>query len=176
MISPQDLPGRYGRDTALPILLKLFECLPGEEAIHAPPPRDALIVARNRDLPPAMRVLMPQAARLHAATAALDRPQGASPSSRVAVGAPPKPPRILYPVANSVLEVSAAGGDNTVPLKAEGGTGGLRWLVDGKPLPADPFRANPLWRPDGAGRARLTVIDTAGRSASIEVRVRPAEK
>ncbi len=164
------LPGRIGRDTALPILLKLFERLPGEDAVHTPPPSDALIVARNSDLPPAMRVLIPQAARLHAATATLDR----RPASSAATALPPKPPRILYPVANSTLEV--ASGDNVVPLKAEGGTGALRWLIDGKPLADDRFRADPLWRPDSNGRARLTVIDTTGRSATIEVQIRLASR
>jgi penicillin-binding protein 1C len=164
------LPGRYGREAALPILLKLFERLPGEEAVRTPPPPDALIVARNSDLPPAMRVLLPRAQRLQAATAALVRPT--APNATPA--APPRPPRILYPVANSTLEIAAAGGDAVVPLKADGGTGGLRWLVDGKPLPDDRFRADTLWRPDGAGRARVTVIDAAGRSATIEVQVRLA--
>ncbi len=171
------LPGRYGRDTALPILLKLFERLPGEEAVHAPPPPDALIVARNGDLPPAMRVLLPQAARLHAATASLDRrPATGTAAQRTAVAAPPKPPRILYPVANSTLEVATTDGADVVALQAEGGIGSLRWLVDGKPLPVDRFRADPLWRPDSAGRARVTVIDAAGRSATIEVQVRLARR
>ncbi|HJQ55751.1 MAG TPA: penicillin-binding protein 1C, partial [Vineibacter sp.] len=75
------------------------------------------------------------------------------------------------PVANSTLEIAEAGRDDGVPLKAEGGSGGLRWLVNGQPLPDDRFRAHTLWRPDGAGSARLTVIDAAGRSATVEVRV-----
>ncbi|TXL70461.1 penicillin-binding protein 1C [Vineibacter terrae] len=163
------LPGRYGRDTALPILLKLFEQMPGEAAPHAAPPPDALIVARNSDLPPAMRVLIPQAARLQAATATL-APAPASSGMRAAAITPPKPPRILYPVANSTLEVTS----DAVPLKAEGGSGALRWLVDGKPVPDDRFRAFPLWHPGGAGRTRLTVIDASGRSATIEVQIRMA--
>jgi penicillin-binding protein 1C len=91
-------------------------------------------------------------------------------TTRTVAAEPPKPPRILYPVANSTLEVVA----DAVPLKAEGGTGTLRWLIDGKPVPDDRFRAFPLWHPDGAGRARLTVIDASGRSATIEVLVRMA--
>jgi penicillin-binding protein 1C len=170
------LPGRYGRDTALPIVLKLFERLPGEETVNAPPPPDALVVARNSDLPPGLRVLLPQAARLHAATASLDRPTEGTTARRTTPAAAPKPPRILYPVANSTLEVTASNGDNVVSLQAEGGSGTLRWLVNGKPLPADRFRAHPLWRPDGEGRARLTVIDAAGRGATIEVQVRLAGK
>jgi penicillin-binding protein 1C len=168
------LPGRYGRDTALPLLLTLFERLPGETASSAPPPPDALIVARNADLPPGLRVLLPSGVRLHAATASLDRPAMAASPARAEVASPPKPPRILYPVANSTLEIAAAGGDGGVPLKAEGGSGGLRWLVNGQPLPDDRFRAHPLWRPDSAGRARVTVIDAAGRSATVDVRIKLA--
>ncbi|MCW5745329.1 MAG: penicillin-binding protein 1C [Alphaproteobacteria bacterium] len=169
------LPGRYGRQTALPILLKLFERLPAEDATRIPPPADALVVARNADLPPAMRVLQPPAARLRAVTESLTRPAGA-PTLHARPVAPPKPPRILYPVADSTVEVTASLGGDSVPLKAEGGTGQLRWLVDGKPLPVDRFRADPLWRPDGAGLARVTVIDATGRSATIDVRIRLAER
>jgi penicillin-binding protein 1C len=163
------LPGRYGREAALPILLKLFERLPGEEATPAAPPAGTLIVARNAELPPALRVLLPPAARLHAATASLTsapmRPRALSTSN-----APPKPPRILFPVANTTLEP----GSDAVPLKAEGGSGGLRWLVDGTPLPDDRFRADPQWHPTTEGRTRLTVIDSTGLSSTIEVRVRLA--
>jgi penicillin-binding protein 1C len=87
---------------------------------------------------------------------------------------PPKPPRILFPVAGTTLEVVP--GSDDIPLKAEGGTGTLRWLVNGKPLPVDRFRADPLWRPDGDGRARVTVIDATGNSATIDVLVRVAQR
>ncbi|HJQ57206.1 MAG TPA: penicillin-binding protein 1C, partial [Vineibacter sp.] len=89
------LPGRYGRDTALPLLLTLFERLPGEDAHGAPPPPEALIVARNADLPPALRMLLPAGARLQAATAALDRAVVATSTARTMSAAPPKAPRIL---------------------------------------------------------------------------------
>jgi membrane carboxypeptidase/penicillin-binding protein PbpC len=131
-----------------------------------------LIVAANSELPPAMRVLLPNAARLHAATARLASTDG----SRRTVLAPPRPPRILYPVPNSTLEVSATSGERAVSLKAEGGSGALRWLVNGKPLPVDPFRADPLWRPEAAGLARLTVIDSTGHSSTIEIRITLAER
>jgi penicillin-binding protein 1C len=169
------LPGRIGRDTALPIVLKLFERLPGEEAVRTPPPPDALIVAHNRDLPPAMRVLLPANARLRAATASLAPARSsASPTARTVASRPPKPPRILFPVAGTTLEIVPGSAD--IPLKAEGGTGALRWLVNGKPLPVDRFRADPLWHPDGAGRNRVTVIDTTGNSATIDVLVRVAQR
>ncbi len=46
-----------------------------------------------------------------------------------------------------------------------GGQGRLRWLVDGRPLDGA------QWVPDGAGTARLAVVDEAGRSTSVTVRI-----
>jgi penicillin-binding protein 1C len=153
------LPGRYGREAALPVLLKLFERLPGEEAGLPAAPPDALVVARNSDLPPGLRMLLPPGMRIQAATAAPTR-----------IGAVARPPRILFPVANTTLDVGSRG--DSIPLKAEGGTGNLRWFVDGQPLAHDRFRADPLWRPGAGGNARLTVVDASGLSSSIDVRIR----
>ena len=52
-----------------------------------------------------------------------------------------------------------------VPLSAMGGEGRLRWLVDGRPL--DGTR----WVPDGPGQARVAVVDEAGRSTAVTVRI-----
>jgi penicillin-binding protein 1C len=60
-----------------------------------------------------------------------------------------------------------------VPLEAAGGSGGLRWLVDGRPLPPSEPRRTLFWSPAGAGFARLTVIDATGRSAHATVRLEP---
>jgi penicillin-binding protein 1C len=46
-----------------------------------------------------------------------------------------------------------------------GGQGRLRWLVDGRPLEGT------NWVPDGAGTARLAVVDEAGRSTAVTVRI-----
>ena len=43
-----------------------------------------------------------------------------------------------------------------MPLAAKGGNGRLRWLVDGRPLDGT------KWTPDGAGTARVAVVDDAG--------------
>ena len=52
-----------------------------------------------------------------------------------------------------------------VSLNALGGQGKLRWLVDGRPL--DGTR----WVPHGAGLVRLAVVDEAGRSSAVTVRI-----
>jgi penicillin-binding protein 1C len=71
-------------------------------------------------------------------------------------------PRIAYPPADARIELAAR---EAVPLNAMGGQGRLRWLVDGRPLEGS------QWVPDGAGTARLAVVDEAGRSTSVTVRI-----
>lgn len=157
-------PGAFGRETALPILLKMFDRLPGELAARPRPPADTQLVARNADLPPALRRFRGQAGRMTAATAAPLRPPVGT-----LVAAASKPPRILYPPSSSVIDLGA--GDAIVPLQADGGAGQLRWLIDGKPLPVDRFAKDQSWRPDGPGVTQITVVDSEGRSASAQVRI-----
>jgi penicillin-binding protein 1C len=152
-------PGRYGREDALPVMLKAFARLPAEDPPDLRPPPGTLVVAANRDLPPSLRFATSAAARLQRATAPIDTAQV-------------KPPRILWPASGSVIEIGEADGQfASIPLQAEGGRGRLRWMVDGVPLAAQPFRATPLWTPGGVGAAHLSVIDDEGRVASVEVRI-----
>ncbi len=71
-------------------------------------------------------------------------------------------PRIAYPPADAHIELSSR---EAVPLSAMGGEGRLRWLVDGRPLDGT------KWTPDGPGQARVAVVDEAGRSTSVTVRI-----
>jgi penicillin-binding protein 1C len=71
-------------------------------------------------------------------------------------------PRISYPPADAKIELAA---QEAVALSALGGQGKLRWLVDGRPL--DGTR----WVPEGVGVARLAVVDEAGRSSAVTVRI-----
>jgi penicillin-binding protein 1C len=70
-------------------------------------------------------------------------------------------PRIAYPPPDARLEL---GTRETVTLAASG-NGRLRWLVDGRPLDGT------AWTPEGAGEMRLAVVDDAGRSSAVTVRV-----
>ncbi len=54
-------------------------------------------------------------------------------------------------------------------LKLQGGRAPFRWLANGKPLTDIERRREATWRPDGAGYSTLTVIDAAGRAASVKV-------
>ena len=57
------------------------------------------------------------------------------------------------------------GAHETVPLAANGGTGSLHWLIDGKPLDGA------KWTPDGPGIVRVAVIDGQGRSSAVTIRI-----
>ena len=130
-------PGQLGRLAALPVVFKAFGRLPGEDNRAQRPPADVLRVASNRDLPPAMRRLGPAA---------------------LAEGGP----RIAYPPPDARIELGA---HETVPLAANGGTGSLHWLIDGKPLDGA------KWTPDGPGIVRVAVIDGQGRSSAVTIRI-----
>jgi penicillin-binding protein 1C len=70
--------------------------------------------------------------------------------------------RIAYPPADARIEL---GTTEAVPLSAKGGRGNLRWLVDGRPI--DGTR----WVPGGPGVARVAVVDEAGHSSAVTVRI-----
>ena len=81
---------------------------------------------------------------------------------------------ITFPVTGTTVELP--GNDGVwaeLPLTAKGGVRPLRWLVNGQPLgAADPWRREAFWLPDGAGLARITVLDQSGQTASAEVWIR----
>ena len=54
-------------------------------------------------------------------------------------------------------------------LKLQGGRAPFRWLANGKPLAEVARRRTATWQPDGTGYSTLTVIDAAGRAASVKV-------
>ncbi len=70
--------------------------------------------------------------------------------------------RIAYPPADARIELAAR---EAVPLTAKSGKGNLRWLIDGRPF--DGTR----WVPDGPGLVRVAVVDEAGHSSAVTVRI-----
>lgn len=130
-------PGQLGRVAALPILFKAFGRLPGEDNRSTRPPAEVLRVASHKELPLRMRTLGPTVQ---------------------AGGAP----RIAYPPPDARLELRPS---EAVALAANGGSGHLRWLVDGKPI------SGSAWTPDGSGEMRLAVVDDAGHSSAVTVRI-----
>ncbi|WP_341486424.1 penicillin-binding protein 1C [Pararhizobium sp. A13] len=80
-------------------------------------------------------------------------------------------PQIVYPPEGARVElgVDTAGMPMPLVLKLQGGRAPFRWLANGKPLPQTSRRRVNQWVPDGAGYSTLTVIDAAGRAASVRV-------
>ena len=70
--------------------------------------------------------------------------------------------RISYPPDDANIELGAR---EAVPLTAKGGQGTLRWLIDGRPLDST------QWIPTGPGVARVAVVDDAGHSSAVSVRI-----
>ncbi|HLY56447.1 MAG TPA: penicillin-binding protein 1C [Stellaceae bacterium] len=141
-------PGLYGRNTAAPLLFDVFDLLPQEGSHDRVAAADA----------PAPH--LPQGLQQFATRGTIRGLPGA------------QPPRILYPPEGAVIDLTGADGSRgTLALEADGGALPYRWSVNGVPLPPTQFHAVPHWTPDGPGFARVTVLDGAGRKASVTVRV-----
>ncbi|CDZ65752.1 Penicillin-binding protein 1C [Neorhizobium galegae bv. orientalis] len=79
-------------------------------------------------------------------------------------------PQIVYPPEGARVDLGAQSGDiSPLVLKLQGGRAPFRWLANGKPLSELSRRRTSEWKPDGAGYSTLTVIDAAGRAASVRV-------
>lgn len=144
------VPGLVGRAQAAPILFDAFARFGGEpEAL--PRPRDALVVA-TMALPPPLRHIRRDAPKTFAAT----------------LGVPLK---IAYPPDGARVDLGLSEGARArLALKALGGQPPLTWMVDGLPV-AEAMRRQSEWSPEGAGFARISVMDAAGASDSVVVRL-----
>lgn len=89
----------------------------------------------------------------------------------VARAGPVEPaPRIVFPPDGARVDLGTASSAVTpLVLKLQGGRAPFRWLANGKPLAREDRRRTATWQPDGAGTSTLTVIDAAGRAASVKV-------
>ena len=144
----QPVPGMIGREAAAPILFEAFARLMTRPAPFAPAPREA-IEAKNAQLPPPLRFF------------------GRASGQGGAEGGP----KIAFPPDGANLERD---GDEPMVLKVSGGTGPLTVFVDGVPASQPAGAATLFWRPAGAGFVRLTVMDAAGSSDSVTLRIRGA--
>lgn len=143
-------PGSIGRTTAGPLMFSVFDVLPANSTTLAETTPVGVQWLDGTELPPHLRRFGPR------------------PSVELAA-AGSAPLRIVFPPDGAVIEIGDKG--EPVLLEASGGAAPLRWLVDGRPLPPRRRRRDALWRPDGAGFSRITVIDAKGRSTAAQVRV-----
>ena len=144
------VPGLVGRTVAAPILFDAFARL-GTEPEPVPQPRDVLAPGPG-GLPPPLRRLRREAA------------DAAGPALRIAY--PPDGARIDLGLAAA----PGGSGSSGLALKALGGVPPLTWLVDGQPV-AQTSRRRTEWCPEGAGFARISVLDATGASDSVSVRL-----
>jgi penicillin-binding protein 1C len=152
-------PNSYGRNTAAPLLFKLFDLVPESRAGGAGPvlperPEGALDGPTER-LPASLQRYQPRA-RARAVTAASEAPLIVS-----------------FPPNGAVVAVEPGrDGAKRLALAAEGGKKPLRWIVNGRPIESSPFGRTAFWTPDGDGFVHVTVVDAEGNSASSEARVK----
>lgn len=145
------VPGLSGYTSAAPVLFEGFarSGLPVTPLPRAP--AGALRTART-DLPAMQR-------RFSSPGEALRETGVAEPA-----------PQIVFPPQGARVELAAAG-EEAMPLvlKLQGGRAPFRWLANGRPVEGVSRRRTASWQPDGAGFSTLTVIDAAGRTASVKV-------
>jgi penicillin-binding protein 1C len=141
-------PGRFGANTAAPLLFQLFDDLPPAGRTRLPRPAHGL--ALDAKLPPGLRLLGEDFAQ-----------------SRIAAAGPP--PRILYPLDGTVLGL--APNKRPLTLEAEGGRRPLTWIVNGTPLETGRTRWRTPWTPDGPGFNHIVLIDAQGRRAAARIRL-----
>ncbi|MFK4825846.1 penicillin-binding protein 1C [Paenochrobactrum sp. BZR 588] len=79
-------------------------------------------------------------------------------------------PQITFPPNGVHVELNPNGEQATpLVLKMQGGRAPFRWLANGQPLGEPERRRTITWQPDGVGYSTLTVIDAAGRAASVKI-------
>lgn len=147
------VPGLVGRLVAAPILFDAFARYGGEPQPGLRP-ADALLAA-NADLPPPLR--------------RLDRAGSQEGVAALRIAYPPDGARVDLGLTNARGSGPRPGGDGVI-LKVSGGVPPLTWMIDGMPV-ARTLRRQSSWNPDGAGFARISVLDATGASDSVAVRI-----
>jgi penicillin-binding protein 1C len=145
--------GHVGVDSAAPILLKAFGLLPADRQSAPQPPAGAILAGSTDQLPPSLRVFTRESAEQVARQTVIP------------------PPAISFPPNGTVVPLPAPNAkDKTIMLKADGGKAPLTWLVNGMLIGSFDRFQPAYYLPHGEGIARITVVDSQGRSDSSQVR------
>ncbi len=142
------VPGLIGREAAAPILFDAFGRIGPVTAL--PPPPAGVLFASTARLPLPLRHFAPAPLAGGNAQASL---------------------HILFPPDGARLDLSTTDGKpDPIPLKITGAVAPLTVFVNGHPvLPED--RGTVFFTPDGPGFSRVTVVDAAGATDSVVVRI-----
>ncbi|MCC6891119.1 MAG: penicillin-binding protein 1C [Hyphomicrobiales bacterium] len=146
------VPGLLARSAAAPILFDAFARI-GTLPVALPAAPRGVVIASGIKLPPPLQ-------RFRAGD-----PAAMAPDTQV---------RIMFPPDGARLELATAGDGRPEPvaMKLAGGVGPLTVLVNGLPLKTPAGRRNTVFfEPQGPGFVRLTVIDAAGSTDSVVVRL-----
>ncbi len=146
-------PGLIGREAAAPILFDAFERL-GRDVEPIRPPSGVLRASVTADLPPPLRHLRKDA-----------------PKTMAAAEAPAL--KIAFPPDGALIDLGLNEGarDAKLALKALGGAPPFAWFVNGRPVREADLRRQSAWKPDGAGFARVSVVDAKGELDAVVVRL-----
>lgn len=151
------VPGLIGRQAAAPVLFDAFARLGRSQEFASPP--NGVIVSRTAALPPPLRHLRKDAPKTLAAAAI----------APLRIAFPPEGAEVDLGLTKSAAQTSAP--EASLALKAEGGVLPLRWMVNGVPVGEPGMRRQAAWAPDGAGFAQVSVMDAAGATDSVRVRL-----
>jgi penicillin-binding protein 1C len=139
------VPGAFGGDLAAPILFEAFQRLKSRPDALPPPPHETLIIS----------------------TAELPQPLQRF-TGRNAVFAPdPGAPQLIFPPDGARMASVDAG----LPVRVRGGKPPYTFMANGQPLLTGVQASQANLAGLGAGFSQITVIDAAGRSARVTIRL-----
>lgn len=145
------VPGLVARQVAAPVLFDAFARAGADyEAVARPP---GVLVAHGTQLPPPLRHLRKDAPKTVEAVRSAQL-------------------RIAYPPDGARVDLGLLGQTpSALALKAQGGVAPFTWMINGTPMGDPELRRQAQWKPDGAGFARVSVMDAKGASDSVMVRL-----
>ncbi|MWB76525.1 penicillin-binding protein 1C [Pseudooceanicola sp. 216_PA32_1] len=139
------VPGAFGAEVAAPVLFEAFQRLKADLAPLPPPPPETLLVGAS---------LLPEPLKRFRARDAV-------------FVADPRAPVLAFPPDGAVLSVR----DGQMPARVNEGRPPFTWLANGRPLATGIRARSVLLDGLGTGFADISVIDAAGRSARVSVRI-----
>jgi len=141
------VPGIQGLRDAAPILFDAFSRLKELPLPLAAAPRSVLTVG-NSELPAPLRVFK-------------QRGGGVAISDQPEIAFPPNGAEIALGLR---LDETAE-----LVLKLRNGTPPYNWLINGRPIAPPSYERQIFWRPESGGYATISVIDSLGRAARVQV-------